>query len=227
MTPLSRHHKLQTQPQRHPGTQGIPLATQQAQRMNSHVIAIPALLHGTRCYVDASIEPDQQNSSPRPAGLGVFILLFQEQMPQAIYVKARLDDCSSVIMAEAASLVLASAVGHNLNLSGVNFLLDYEQLVHFLNKNDISNPPDWRIKYYTQTFANFTRSSSSNIIKVHRCLNTMVDALARQAVQHSTFQNSDLEFSCSLEHHMPHCNVLQALQSVGLTGVTILAARCC
>jgi len=227
MTPLSRHHKLQTQPQRHPGTQGIPLATQQAQRMNSHVIAIPALLHGTRCYVDASIEPDQQNSSPRPAGLGVFILLFQEQMPQAIYVKARLDDCSSVIMAEAASLVLASAVGHNLNLSGVNFLSDYEQLVHFLNKNDISNPPDWRIKYYTQTFANFTRSSSSNIIKVHRRLNTMVDALARQAVQHSTFQNSDLEFSCSLEHHMPHCNVLQALQSVGITGVTILAARCC
>ncbi|XP_066361420.1 uncharacterized protein [Miscanthus floridulus] len=214
----------------------MPLATQQAQMMHSHVITIPALLHGTRCYVDASIKPDQQNSNPRPAGLGVFILNFQEQTPQAIYVKARLGDCSSVIMAEAASLVLASAVGHNLNLSGVNFLSDYEQLVHFLNKNDISNPPDWRIKYHTQTFANFTRSSSSNItfanftrniFKVHRRLNTIVDALARQAVQHSTFQNSDLEFSCSLEHHMPHCNVLQALQSVGLTGVTILAARCC
>jgi len=210
-----------------PGRQSMPLATQQAQMMHSHVITIPALLHGTRCYVDASIEKDQQNSNPTPAGLGVFILNFQEQTPQAIYVKARLDDCSSVIMAEAASLVLASAVGHNLNLSGVNFLLDYEQLVHFLNKNDISNPPDWRIKYYTQTFASFTRSSSSNIFKVHRRLNTMVDALARQAVQHSTFQNSDLEFFCSLEYHMPHCNVLQALQSVGLTGVTILAARCC
>jgi len=181
--------------------------------MHSHVIAIPALLHGTRCYVDASIEKDQQNSNPTPAGLGVFILNFQEQTPQAIYVKARLDDCSSVIMAEAASLVLASAVGHNLNLSGVNFLSDYEQLVHFLNKNDISNPPDWRIKYYTQTFASFTRSSSSNIFKVHRSLNTTADALARQAVQLSAFHSSAMEFSCSLEHHMPQCNVLQALQS--------------
>jgi len=119
--------------------------------MHSHVIAIPALLHGTRCYVDASIESDQQNSNPTPAGLGVFILNFQEQTPQAIYVKARLDDCSSVIMAEAASLALASAVSHNLNLSGVSFLSDCEQLVHFLNKNDISDPSDWWIKYFTET----------------------------------------------------------------------------
>jgi hypothetical protein len=49
----------------------------------------------------------------------------------------------SVIMAEAASLAFASAVCHNLNLSSVNFLSDCEQLVHFLNKNDISNPPNW------------------------------------------------------------------------------------
>ena len=113
-----------------PGRQSMPLATQQAQMMHSHVITIPALLHGTRCYVDASIEPDQQNSNPRPAGLGVFILNFQEQTPQAIYVKARLDDCSSVIMAEAASLVLASAVGHNLNVSRLDWVIMATKLFH-------------------------------------------------------------------------------------------------
>jgi hypothetical protein len=159
-----------------PTLPGMSLATQQEHMMNSHEITVLALLNGTRCYVNASTEPDQQTSQPISAGLGVFILNFQEQLPQAI----------SVIMAEAASLALASAVCHNLNLSGVNFFSDCEQLVHFLNKNDISNPPDWRIKYFTQTFFNNTRSRSSTIFKVNRHLTTTADAMARQAAQHSS-----------------------------------------
>ncbi|XP_066311755.1 uncharacterized protein [Miscanthus floridulus] len=150
----------------------------------------------------------------------------KEHMTQAIYIKARLQNCSSVIMAEAASLALASAISYNLNLSGVNFLSDCEQLVHFLNKNDISDPPDWRIKCFTQSIANYTRSRSSKILKIHRRLNTTADALLREALQLQNLQNTNLEFSCSSEHQMPHSNVLQALQSVGLTDVSILAARC-
>ena len=73
-------------------------------------ITAPALLQGSRCYVDASTEPDQPILQPRLAGLGVFILNFQEQPAQAIYIKAKLDACTSVIMAEAASLALASAI---------------------------------------------------------------------------------------------------------------------
>jgi hypothetical protein len=45
-------------------------------------------------------------------------------------------------MAEAASLALASVVIDMLNLNGVNYLSDCEQLVHFLNKDDLSNRPD-------------------------------------------------------------------------------------
>jgi len=123
---------------------------------NVYVIANPTLLHGTRCYVDASTEPDQLNSTPSPAGLDVFILTFQEHMTRAIYIKVKLQNCSSVIMAEATRLALASAISYNLNLSGVNFLSDCEQLVRFLNKNDISDPPNWRIKYFTQSIANYT-----------------------------------------------------------------------
>lgn len=150
-----------------------------------------------------------------------------EQTTQAIYIKARLDGCSSVIMAEASSLDLAKAISHNLNLLGVNFLSDSEQLVRFLNKNDVSNPSNWRIKYFTQTFANYTRSRSSSISKVHRRLNTTANTLARQAMQLPTLHNPILDFSCTSEHRMSSCNVLQALRSVGLTGVTLLAARSC
>ena len=72
--------------------------------------------------MDASTESDRPNRHPRPAGLGIFILSFQEQPPQAIYIRAKLDACTSVIMAEAASLALASAIINKLNLSGVNYL---------------------------------------------------------------------------------------------------------
>jgi hypothetical protein len=75
------------------------------------------------------------------AGLGVFILNFQVQPIQAIYVQAKLEATTSVIMAEAASLALASAIIAQLNLTAINYLSDCEQLVHFLNSEDLSNPP--------------------------------------------------------------------------------------
>jgi hypothetical protein len=45
-------------------------------------------------------------------------------------------------MAEAASLAFAALVTDRMNLTNINFLSDYEQLVHFLNAPDQSNPPD-------------------------------------------------------------------------------------
>lgn len=77
---------------------------------NRYEVIAPALLQGPRCYVDASTAPDQSNAQPRLAGLGIFILNLQEQPAQAIYIKAKLQACTSVIMAEAASLALASAI---------------------------------------------------------------------------------------------------------------------
>ena len=44
-------------------------------------------------------------------------------------------------MVEAASLAIASVIIDRLNLIGVNYLSDYEPLVHFLNSDDLSNPP--------------------------------------------------------------------------------------
>jgi len=66
----------------------------------------------------------------------------QVQPPQGIYIKAKLVGCTSVLMAEAASLVLASTLIDKLNLGTTTFLSDCEQLVHFFNQDDDSNPPD-------------------------------------------------------------------------------------
>lgn len=60
-----------------PGT--IPLMQQQQPTINRFRITAPALLQGNRCYVNASITPDQPNQLPRTAGLGIFILHLQEQ----------------------------------------------------------------------------------------------------------------------------------------------------
>jgi hypothetical protein len=164
---------------------------------------------------------------PIQAGLGVFILNMQVRPTQAIYIKAKLAGCTSVLMAEAASLAFASTVIDRLNLNSVNYLSDCEQLAHFLNEADHSNPPDWRIKHFTQMFSNNTRSNESKIFKINRHLNTTADALARQAVEDSTTQYTNLESSYSYERHVHQCTLLRALQSVDLNDVTILATRCC
>jgi len=132
-----------------------------------------------------------------------------------------------VIMAEAASLALASAIIDKLNLSGINYLSDCDQLVQFLNADELSNPPDWRIKHFTQAFSNHSRGRSSKLYKIQRRLNTTADSLARQAAVPSHDLQQNLEFSCTFEHHVLQCNLFSALQDVGLQDVTIIAARCC
>jgi hypothetical protein len=105
---------------------------------------------------------------------------YQACSTQALYIKAKLRACTSVIMAEAAALALASVILHKLNMTGINFLSDSEQLVYFLNREDLSNPPDWKIKPFTQLFSNHATTRSAKIYKIHRSLNTTAHTIARQ-----------------------------------------------
>jgi len=93
-----------------PNPAGMPLPLVQAQMTNRYMTSTPALLPSSRCYVNVSTTPDHPGSPPTTAGLGVFILNFQAHPTQMIYIKARLHQCTSVIMAEAASLALASSL---------------------------------------------------------------------------------------------------------------------
>jgi hypothetical protein len=125
-------------------------------------------------------------------------------------------------MAEAASLAFAALVTDRMNLTNINFLSDYEQLVHFLNAPDQSNSPDWKIKHLTQMFSNLTSTRESRIFKISRRLNIIADALAHQASSDSVSHNIHLESICSYEHHFLQCTVLQALQYVEPNDVTLL-----
>jgi hypothetical protein len=75
------------------------VGTEEVRLTNKYIISILAMLQGPRCYIDASTPPDHLSPQPRPAGLGIFILNFQAQPPQYIYIKAKLSACSSVLMA--------------------------------------------------------------------------------------------------------------------------------
>jgi hypothetical protein len=129
--------------------------------VNKYTIATPDLLQGTRCYVDASTSPDQPNGHTRMAGLGVFIFNSQIQPSQSIYIRAKLLACTSILMAEAASLALAAMIIHRLNIRECTFLSDCQQLMQFINSADHSNPLEWRIKPFTQIYQNFSNATSA------------------------------------------------------------------
>lgn len=120
-------------------------------------------------FCDASITPDQPQQHARTTGLGVFLLNLQVEPTQALHITAKLLDCTSVLMAEAASLTLAAVVAEKLNMTGVQFLSDSEQFLHLssycLNKAQPSDPPDWRVKPFTQLFYNIATTRDSQVYK--------------------------------------------------------------
>ena len=93
------------------------------------------------------------------------------QPVHAICIKAVMTNAASVLMTEAAALALAATVNDALNINNTTFLSDCQQLVHFLNDADQTNPSDWRIKYFTQLFANCAGQRRQKIYKVNRQLN--------------------------------------------------------
>jgi hypothetical protein len=90
----------------------------------------------------------------------------QEQPSQVLSIRAKFQGSTSVLMAEAASLALASMITYTLNITGVSFLSDSALLVQFLNKQDHSDPPDWRIKPLTQLYTNNATATTSITYKI-------------------------------------------------------------
>jgi len=90
--------------------------------------------------MDASTQPDLAVSLPREAGIGVFIINTQMSPPLSIFIKAVMQDSTSVLMAESTALSLAAVLLKTLELQDATLLFDNQQLVHFLNGADLSNP---------------------------------------------------------------------------------------
>jgi ribonuclease HI len=175
-------------------------------------LPFPTLLQGTRCYTDASTPPDLQRHHPRDAGLGVFIVNTQVNPPLNIFIKAAMKVSSSVLMAETAAIALAARVLQSLQMQQCTILTNSQQLVHFINGNDLEHPPDWRIKPYTQIISSSAQASSIAICKIKRRQNQMTDLLARQAS--SAIQSNETQFTadCINTAHVQECPLLMALQ---------------
>jgi hypothetical protein len=144
--------------------------------------------------------------------LGIFIINFQAQPTQTIYIKAQLSGCSSVLMAEAASLALVASITQALNINSCNYLSDCQQLVHFMNNKDSTNPPNWRIQPFTKVFTNTTRLQATRIFRLVDLRTQLLMCLnVRHHIRHLTHSL----LVCALDYF-----VLQALHLLGLAHVT-------
>lgn len=192
----------------------------------AYLVQTPLLLPGVTCYTDASTTPDSSSNTATDAGLGVLIINNHIRPAQNFYIEALFLGSTTVLMAEAAALALAAIIIQSLNLQGVKFLSDNEQLVLFLNDPDQSNPLDWRIKHFTQQFSNCAAQTGATIFKIDRINNQTADTLAKQAlsVGPSTFS---LDCICSNTAHVPQYPFIEALSSVTLNSVRLLTPSCC
>jgi ribonuclease HI len=161
------------------------------------LLDLPASLTGIRCYTDASTSSNLPSNLSRNAGIGIFIINNQVHPVQTIYIKAAMKGTSSVLMAEAAALALAATVTKHLDLQQVLFLSDNQQLVNFLNNPNPDDPPDWRIKYYTQTFINLSNATAHRVHRIKRDQNCTADTLAMKS---STQLHPSTIFTCTCSY---------------------------
>ena len=148
--------------------------------------------------------------------------------PQNIYIKPAVTNSVSVVMAEAAALVLAATVTERLQIHNITFLSDNQELVNFFNSGHQSTPPDCRINHLTQILINSTRQRNTRIYKIRRTQNHIAHTLAKQAFVHSQPHPTSLSLSCSNRDHVIQCPpILEALHNVLNDHVTILTARRC
>lgn len=182
---------------------------------------------GARSYSDASTSPDNTCSYTRKAGLEFFILDPSQHF--TCYVKAQLNHAISVLMAEAAGLALAAWITSSLQIRDISFLTDSQLLVNFFNASDLSSPPHWDIKPFTQRFLSAVADKNVQVLKIARSFNVTAHSLAAQAFRHPDVQCNppSITINFANSNHESSCPLRMALQSVTLDPFTLIAASCC
>ena len=93
--------------------------------------------------------------------LGSSLSIFLVQPTQSMCIQGGMSNTTSVIMAEATTLALATSVASLINLHNPNYLSDNQELVPFLNNTNFSSPSNWRIKVLTQKFIDCNRETNT------------------------------------------------------------------
>jgi ribonuclease HI len=166
------------------------------------------ILHRCCCYA-----PDSNTSSLRDADLWVFIINTNVNPPFSMFIKTymQMQDSTSVLMA--AALALAISLCRRMNFEHHSFFSDSQLLVNYLNGADSSNPPDRRIKPFTQLIV-ASLTGSYAVHKIPRNQNQMADSLARHGLASLLFNQSSLTRLCTNPSHSHGCPLLSALQVV-------------
>lgn len=183
---------------------------------------MPAILPGTRCYTDASIAPDNLLQVSSSAGLGIFIVNNLPGAASTIFIKAKQRGCNSVLMAEAAALALGAQLLNALHVHQPFFLSDNQLLVNFFNGKDHTNPPQWDIKLFTQSFINIISANEGKIFKIDRKLNITAHVLASQTYKSTVRTSDEFHATCTNPLHVNSC--LAAINSVLGESFTLIAA---
>jgi len=113
-----------------------------------------------RCYTDASIDSEVSLDFPKSAGLG--ILIQDSRRNGSYHIKLRINEITSVVMAEAAAIAFAAAIVSELGLEEICFYIDNQMLANSLNGEDCSWLPS------TQTFTNYTNGKRIRVLKIPR-----------------------------------------------------------
>jgi hypothetical protein len=135
---------------------------------NRYLVDFPSQLQGFRCYSYASISPDQPGVGARQAGISIFIVNTDMSPPFSFFIKASMQQASSVLMAESAGLALAASVLNRMHISDAHFLVDNQLLVNYINGSDHYNPPNWRIKPFTQVVDTLLAGTTTTVLKIKR-----------------------------------------------------------
>jgi hypothetical protein len=113
-----------------------------------------------------------------------------------------------------------------MNLEQLNLYSDSQLLVDCLNGPDPSNPPNWRIKPFTQIIQHSLKTSYT-VCKVPRAQNMMADSLTRRALHNLLSFQPSTPVTCTNPDHCQGCPLRNALQLVTTNTVMVLAASCC
>jgi ribonuclease HI len=134
-----------------------------------------------------------------------------------------MQDSSSVVMAESAALTLATSLCRQMGLQRISFFTNNQLLVNCINGDYPSNPPNWRIKPYTQTIV-ASLQDSYKVIKISRHHNHMVHSLATRALHQVSIHNAPQQIICTNSSHMNQCPLLCALNIVTINSELVLTA---
>jgi len=146
-----------------------------------------------RCYCDASLMPDS-NNYPRKEELGVFIVNTTGPQTLLAFVQAHIT-VDSVLMAEAAALLLAASIVQQLGFTNATFFTKTTN--QWRTSITPQTSPILHIGSIKSLTAGFLKTLEGNQLRVHkiqRSLNTTAHSLAHQAYRSTA---AAIGFSCT------------------------------